>query len=1149
MRHILNYLFSFFTNNKGNSLRVIKQHLFPMMAPVGQKRSLETATENITESLNHYDDQINRIKRRRRSMERMTQYPGNTQNNNHESNSEDEEDMNTPAEAGVISKLELKNFMCHDSFVLDFGPQINFIIGRNGSGKSAVLTGISVALGAKATDTDRGNSLKGLIKHGKNVSRATVTLLNRGPQAFKQEEFGDKIIIERVLKIEGSHSISVKNSKGKTLSTKKSTVDEILQFFSITIANPMTILTQTEAKNFLAHSSSTDKFNSFMTGTRLKEAYDNLKRTFIDAKEVSKALEEHEQIYKDVSKELEEAKEVVSKFSASKELERERELIVGKFNWFFHLCNRYRYERCQELINEKNELKKTKSESIIDIEKVITTDSSNLSDINAIKLPKSEEELKSVDLEINRHKTTIRSSKSEIEGLVRQIDDVEENIQNCEKDLAQNDKLIKDEEFKLSKNNDGTTEKLENFITEKTEIQLKLKEKLKDLVNKVDDAKEDYDNIRRNLSKEYNECESNKKSAYEKLRNAQSQQARNDPVLLFNSSNQKLIRDINSMKKMNMFKKEIRGPLGLHVKLNAKYKSAKTIIETMLSRPLTTVLCEDYSDMRQLMNLHGKHGLQNQVILKQPETFDFSHEIPQTKYPSILDALNIDDPVIKCQLVDSHKLHRVLLISSRKDAEQVLIDDKQNLIASVICIVDGSGPVQMSKKNGSFQADPINIGRGEMECRLQIVGETLSDSYQTEFNEAVELANEAKGKLDEGQKTVKENMLTLMKEKDEVRKQWLDLGTAISKSQVKLDSFTNEDVKLEYLKDQKSILLSKLAKAKESLVPLKKQFDSKTETMKVEIAVYNKVKTEYQTKNSNYKELRNKIEHLENKIKHKKNDIEIIEKEINSIDENIRKVSEAAPGFQEIAKDRKEKALKYCELGETDLLSLNREKFFDKDEKRATELEINNELERVEAEIQNLEEQSGITRETAETNLLNVNDKMTQILKNRTDMNILWKGLKSGLEERNDNLRQTTLSVFQEVENNFINALATRGFRGAIDFNIEKGTLTLMVATKEDSPLRVVESFSGGEKSYAQISFLFAIWGPMHSRIRGLDEFDVFMDQINRRIALKLILDKVKKNSKRQTIFITPLSVSGVEGLNDSSVHIHEISPPERQTI
>ena len=56
--------------------------------------------------------------------------------------------------------------MCHDSFELKLGPQLNFIIGRNGSGKSAILTGISVGLGAKATDTNRGSTIRDLIKDG-----------------------------------------------------------------------------------------------------------------------------------------------------------------------------------------------------------------------------------------------------------------------------------------------------------------------------------------------------------------------------------------------------------------------------------------------------------------------------------------------------------------------------------------------------------------------------------------------------------------------------------------------------------------------------------------------------------------------------------------------------------------------------------------------------------------------------------------------------------------------------------------------------------------------------------------------------------------------------------------------------------------------
>jgi chromosome segregation ATPase len=49
---------------------------------------------------------------------------------------------------------------------VNFGPQINFVIGHNGSGKSAVLSGIAIALGGRSASTGRGTGLKSFIKEG-----------------------------------------------------------------------------------------------------------------------------------------------------------------------------------------------------------------------------------------------------------------------------------------------------------------------------------------------------------------------------------------------------------------------------------------------------------------------------------------------------------------------------------------------------------------------------------------------------------------------------------------------------------------------------------------------------------------------------------------------------------------------------------------------------------------------------------------------------------------------------------------------------------------------------------------------------------------------------------------------------------------------
>lgn len=73
---------------------------------------------------------------------------------------------NRPAENGIIEEVSCTNFMCHARLEVKLGPLINFIIGHNGSGKSAVLTALTLCLGGKTTATNRGASLKAFIKEG-----------------------------------------------------------------------------------------------------------------------------------------------------------------------------------------------------------------------------------------------------------------------------------------------------------------------------------------------------------------------------------------------------------------------------------------------------------------------------------------------------------------------------------------------------------------------------------------------------------------------------------------------------------------------------------------------------------------------------------------------------------------------------------------------------------------------------------------------------------------------------------------------------------------------------------------------------------------------------------------------------------------------
>lgn len=66
----------------------------------------------------------------------------------------------------------------------------------------------------------------------------------------------------------------------------------------------------------------------------------------------------------------------------------------------------------------------------------------------------------------------------------------------------------------------------------------------------------------------------------------------------------------------------------------------------------------------------------------------------------------------------------------------------------------------------------------------------------------------------------------------------------------------------------------------------------------------------------------------------------------------------------------------------------------------------------------------------------------------------------------------------------------------------------------------------------------------MGSPIRCLDEFDVFMDSVNRDRSMNMIIQAARRSIGRQFIFITPQAMNNVD--QDSDVKIIRMRDPER---
>jgi chromosome segregation ATPase len=181
----------------------------------------------------------------------------------------------------------VNNLMIRGPCAVHLSPRMNFITGRNGTGKSRTVVAVQLALGSRSNDTGRGSTLSDFICKEDGIEEACieVTLYNKGKGAFRPEVFGSYFTVVRKLtrspdRIKpASSKLSIfytapKNSKQLLLFQAKpkeisALRDNFLKVVNVKPDNPMMILTQEEAKTMLDSNSREGLYKIFLQATNL----------------------------------------------------------------------------------------------------------------------------------------------------------------------------------------------------------------------------------------------------------------------------------------------------------------------------------------------------------------------------------------------------------------------------------------------------------------------------------------------------------------------------------------------------------------------------------------------------------------------------------------------------------------------------------------------------------------------------------------------------------------------------------------------------------------------------------------------------------------------------------------------------------------
>uniref|UniRef100_A0A3P9BDV9 Structural maintenance of chromosomes protein 5 n=1 Tax=Maylandia zebra TaxID=106582 RepID=A0A3P9BDV9_9CICH len=137
---------------------------------------------------------------------------------------------------GSILRITMKNFLTYDYSVVHPGPNLNMIVGANGTGKSSIVCAICLCLAGKTAVLGRGDKVGLYVKRGCKKGHVEIELYKRG----------GNVVIFREIHAENNQSLWMLNDR----QCSQKAVEEEVKALRIQVSNLCQFLPQEKVGEF-----------------------------------------------------------------------------------------------------------------------------------------------------------------------------------------------------------------------------------------------------------------------------------------------------------------------------------------------------------------------------------------------------------------------------------------------------------------------------------------------------------------------------------------------------------------------------------------------------------------------------------------------------------------------------------------------------------------------------------------------------------------------------------------------------------------------------------------------------------------------------------------------------------------------------------
>ncbi|KAK7745951.1 Structural maintenance of chromosomes protein 6 [Cytospora paraplurivora] len=1050
-------------------------------------------------------------------------------------------DLNKAADNGILESIECINFMCHDRLHVELGPLLNFIVGENGSGKSAVLTAITLCLGGKASSTNRGGALKNFVKEGKEQSRLIVKIKNQGRDAYQHNLYGDSIIIERHFTTKGGSGFFIKSETGNTLSKLKSEVDNIVEYYCLQVDNPLNILSQDNARQFLNQASAKQKYKFFLQGVQLQQLDDDYRviEEYLTSNEHKEG--DLEVKFEAAEKNYERAQRNYELFMQSEEMRGKARLLSQKAFWAQVVEAERGVERNEQRIAEADA-------QVADAQVVVTQKTQELQ-MTEDQLAQAEESLKAakeadegLQANVDKADQEFKNAKAELRTLQTDERDARSRLEGAQNDVREYEKKIREEEQRLQDlNGDAHSRKIEELEAARArekEIEQKIddeNQRVPGIKTQVEAAKKETDIISKFIVQKQDEVAAARNRVKELERGQGS---------LYAGYEAQVPNLVKLIENDAGFEQKPIGPIGAHVQVLQPVWSP--ILEKTFGETLNGFIVTNKRDQQRLRDMMNRFGINRcPILIGNTRPIDTSRSEPDGNFTTILRILKIDEPLVRSQLIINFRIEQIILIEDKREAERVMLDSAPpRNVASCFHLFREKGfgwGVRLAVNTNRVSSSPVPPPRRDQKPRLR--SDILQEvSLQQEKVRHLEAELGDLRMQERSQQQLKQN---LVRELDKIRKtveankqRSRDNQVEIEDIQRELDSFDGADGRLEALRED-----------------LKKS----QEDYNVYGDLYGEIGLRKQEKNQ-------KVESSHQFYKAEKEKKVEFGLRVKKAEDKVKRITDSR-SIQVLQKNEAYDKLQMAENekarleGKRGRLQATVDEFTAHAKEGCPERVHVGEGETYEAVVKQYES----LRKTLKERERRRGTSDDEVIKQARESKVTWeqlakdvdqvrrenKAMKNNLNDRLKRWRQFQRYISSCSRANFMYLLSERDFRGRLILDHEEHTLEVQVEpdrTRKNAAARNTKTLSGGEKSFSSICLLLAIWEAMGSPLRCLDEFDVFMDNVNRAISTEMLVHAARNSVGRQYILITPNAIEGRATL-DKDVKIIRLTDPRQRRL